>query len=116
MLDAQLCPLDDDEGETGKLGGTPSPGCFSRRRGCLIKSAVAKSVAESVADIVDVSGLGENQTTSSEMGAPPATSKVSICQGAVESWDQGWNEADEQVWGAVKAGYVFLAKDLPEGW
>jgi hypothetical protein len=24
------------------------------------------------------------------------------------SWDRGWNNADKQVWGAVKGGYHFV--------
>lgn len=40
-------------------------------------------------------------------GASYATSTVTICEGKVMSWDQGWNDTDEQVWGAVKEGYVF---------
>ena len=26
------------------------------------------------------------------------------------SWDRGWNDAGEQVWGAEDAGYVFLRR------
>ena len=44
---------------------------------------------------------------SSLRGASYATSKVTICPGQVSSWDQGWNDMDEQVWGAEKAGYIF---------
>jgi hypothetical protein len=44
---------------------------------------------------------------SSLRGASYATSIVEICQGVIVSWDQGWNEEGEQVWGAVKSGYIF---------
>jgi hypothetical protein len=40
-------------------------------------------------------------------GASYATSKVTIEEGLIISWDQGFNEEDEQVWGAVKGGYEF---------
>ncbi len=37
-----------------------------------------------------------------------ATSEVEISKNQVISWDRGWNEKDEYVWGAEKAGYVFI--------
>ena len=40
-------------------------------------------------------------------GASYATSEVKVCAGQIVSWDQGWNADDEQVWGAVKGGYIF---------
>ena len=44
---------------------------------------------------------------SSLRGASYATSKVSIKAKKIESWDQGFNDKGEQVWGAEKGGYVF---------
>ncbi len=43
-------------------------------------------------------------------GASYATSIVTVCKDGVESWDQGWNAEDEQVWGAEKSGYIFKRK------
>ncbi len=43
-------------------------------------------------------------------GASYATSIVTVCDDGVVSWDQGWNADGEQVWGAVKEGYVFKRK------
>ncbi len=43
-------------------------------------------------------------------GAKYATSKVSITKNMMESWDQGFNEKGEQVWGAEKGGYQFARK------
>ena len=40
-------------------------------------------------------------------GATYATSKVEVCPGVIMSWDQGWDATGEQVWGAVKGGYIF---------
>ena len=51
---------------------------------------------------------GEKTCASSLRGASFATSEVSVHPGKIVSWDQGWNEAGEQVWGATEAGYVFL--------
>lgn len=53
-------------------------------------------------------GSTKNKSCSSSLrGAKYATSQVSICKDEIYSWDQGWNENDEQVWGAEKKGYVF---------
>ncbi|MBU0755686.1 MAG: chromophore lyase CpcT/CpeT [Planctomycetes bacterium] len=40
-------------------------------------------------------------------GASYATSRVKITCNEIYSWDQGFNDQDEQVWGAVKEGYLF---------
>ncbi len=47
---------------------------------------------------------------SSLRGAAYATSKVSIKTGMIESWDQGFDANDQQVWGATKGGYIFKQK------
>ncbi len=36
-----------------------------------------------------------------------ATSEVRITPSVLFSWDRGWNDKDEQVWGAEKGGYEF---------
>ena len=41
-------------------------------------------------------------------GAKYASSKVTITGKQLNSWDQGFNEKGEQVWGAVKGGYEFI--------
>ena len=47
---------------------------------------------------------------STRSGATHTTSKVVITANGMTSWDQGWNEAGAQVWGATKGGYEFLKK------
>ncbi|MEZ4296897.1 MAG: chromophore lyase CpcT/CpeT [Polyangiaceae bacterium] len=48
-------------------------------------------------------------------GATYATSKVNVFDNRIESWDQGWDATDKQVWGAVKGPYVFdRLTPLPE--
>ncbi len=47
---------------------------------------------------------------SSLRGAKYATSKVIITKSMLKSWDQGFNEKGEQVWGATKGGYEFVKK------
>lgn len=37
-----------------------------------------------------------------------ATSAVVIEHDKMISWDQGWDENDQQVWGAEKGGYIFM--------
>jgi len=36
-----------------------------------------------------------------------STSQVEICKDQIISWDRGYNNNDEYVWGAEKEGYVF---------
>jgi len=43
-------------------------------------------------------------------GASYATSMVSVFPNRIESWDQGFDADDKQVWGATKAGYIFIKK------
>jgi len=45
---------------------------------------------------------------SSLRGATYATSVVRINKNSIESWDQGFNDADEQVWGATEGPYIFV--------
>jgi CpeT protein len=41
-------------------------------------------------------------------GATYAVSKVTIEKDKIVSWDQGFDAADKQVWGAEKGGYIFM--------
>ena len=41
-------------------------------------------------------------------GATYARSRVSITRAFVQSWDQGFDAAGEQVWGATEGGYMFM--------
>jgi hypothetical protein len=43
-------------------------------------------------------------------GAVYATSEVTIDKGRLTSWDRGWNQDDQQIWGADKGPYVFLKR------
>jgi hypothetical protein len=52
----------------------------------------------------------ERTCPSTRSGATHTTSKVVISAKGMNSWDQGWNEAGVQVWGATKGGYEFLKK------
>lgn len=45
---------------------------------------------------------------SDRSGASYATSEVNLMEDKMISWDRGYNEKDEQVWGAEKGGYIFV--------
>ncbi|WP_298151225.1 chromophore lyase CpcT/CpeT [Flavobacterium sp.] len=48
------------------------------------------------------------RTCPSELrGASYATSKVTVTANQILSWDQGFDKDGNQVWGAVKSGYIF---------
>lgn len=54
-------------------------------------------------------GQTGNKTCPSELrGASYASSKVTVTHNEIFSWDQGFDKDGKQVWGATKAGYVFL--------
>lgn len=46
-------------------------------------------------------------------GAAYATSEVVLGPDRMVSWDRGYSEAGEQVWGAEKGGYVFVKNAEP---
>lgn len=50
--------------------------------------------------------------TSNLRGATWASSEVVITADGLVSWDRGWNDDGEQVWGAEKAGYRFDRKTI----
>jgi hypothetical protein len=54
---------------------------------------------------------GEKTCPSDLRGASYASSKVTIENGMMVSWDQGFNADGKQVWGAVKGGYIFRKKN-----
>ena len=54
-------------------------------------------------------GQTGNKTCPSELrGASYASSKVTVTQNEILSWDQGFDKNGKQVWGAEKGGYHFL--------
>jgi CpeT protein len=55
------------------------------------------------------SGQTGIKTCPSELrNASYATSKVTITENEIVSWDQGFDKNDQQVWGAEKGGYEFV--------
>ncbi len=53
----------------------------------------------------------EGACGSTMRGASYASSIVKISKGQVYSWDQGFDDKGNQVWGAVKGGYIFKKID-----
>lgn len=54
-------------------------------------------------------GGTEGKACSSERkGAAYATANVTIMEKELHSWDRGFNDKGEQVWGATKGGYIFI--------
>lgn len=49
----------------------------------------------------------DKNCTSNLRGATYATTEVVITKDKMISWDRGFNDKDEQVWGAEKGGYIF---------
>jgi CpeT protein len=52
----------------------------------------------------------EDECESNLRGATYATSEVIVKEDRILSWDRGFNEKGEQVWGAEKGGYIFIKK------
>ncbi len=90
------------------IGAWKTPGVFSKlsfsdielREGCEV---IIKRLNEDT-----FSGSTVNNNCPSNLrGALYATSRVIITKDEMISWDQGFNENHEQVWGATKGGYIF---------
>jgi CpeT protein len=57
-------------------------------------------------------GSTEEGACPSDMnGATYATSVVSTTPDEITSWDQGWNDNGQQMWGAVDGAYVFQRRE-----
>jgi len=56
-------------------------------------------------------GTVDKNCPSDLRGAQYASSIVTVTKDAMLSWDQGFNDKGEQVWGATKGGYLFLKKN-----
>lgn len=53
-----------------------------------------------------------NECSSTLGGATHATSEVMLVENLLVSWDRGWNESGDQVWGATAGGYRFIRRGL----
>ncbi len=91
------------------IGKWKEPGFFSQftansllteREGCAV-------IMKRLGDNTFTGATVDKHCTSTLSGASYATSKVTVSTNQVESWDQGFDSSDEQVWGAEKGGYIF---------
>lgn len=82
------------------LLGDLYPGDLVERDGCIV-------YLERRADGAFVGGTRERDCKSTLRGATWASTGITITADAMESWDRGWNDAGEQVWGSTAGGYVF---------
>jgi hypothetical protein len=53
-------------------------------------------------------GTNADHCPSDLRGAKYATTKITMKNGELISWDQGFDASGKQVWGAEKAGYIFV--------
>lgn len=53
-------------------------------------------------------GTDGNKCPSDLRGARYATTKITLKNGELDSWDQGFDVGGKQVWGATKGGYIFI--------
>lgn len=77
-----------------------APEALELREGCAV-------VLERQADGSFAGSTLGKECESTLRGASYATSQVTIREGLIVSWDQGFDHNGEQVWGAVKGGYEF---------
>ena len=76
-----------------------SPDSLSERNGCAIILQPK--------DQAFIGSTVDNHCSSELRGASYATSQVRIEKNVLTSWDRGFDENGNQVWGAVKGPYIF---------
>ncbi|WP_299277249.1 chromophore lyase CpcT/CpeT [uncultured Psychroserpens sp.] len=54
---------------------------------------------------------GEKTCESTLYGASYATSEVEIMEDKIISWDRGFDDKGDHIWGAEKGGYIFIKLD-----
>ncbi len=77
-----------------------SPDKLTKREGCTVY------IQKTGSDTFEGETRGK-ECQSDLAGAKYASSKVTIKPDMFISWDRGFDDKDEQVWGAEKGGYIF---------
>lgn len=77
------------------------PDDLTAREGCVV-------TLERRPDGVFVGATRGRECTSELRGATWASTEIEIGPDRLVSWDRGWDDAGEQVWGSEHGGYVFL--------
>jgi len=78
-----------------------TPADLTIRKGCAI-------ILRRADDGSYVGSTYEKDCESELRGATYATSEVIITPAMLKSWDRGYNDKDEQVWGATEGPYEFI--------
>ncbi|MBX7044657.1 MAG: chromophore lyase CpcT/CpeT [Ignavibacteria bacterium] len=77
-----------------------TPDSLKSREGCGVYLTKTKSG--------NYKGLTKGKDCPSDLrGAKYATSEVTIYKNKLVSWDRGWGDNGEQIWGATGGGYIF---------
>lgn len=79
-----------------------SPDSIDRMEGCAIALRRHGSTY--------VGGTNGRDCPNARGGASYAISEVTLSSDRMVSWDRGYNEAGQQVWGAEKGGYIFVKR------
>ena len=85
------------------VDSTLTPDSLIEREGCAV-------IIKRIGNEKFIGSTDGKKCPSDRSGASYATSEVTIFENELHSWDRGYNDKDEQVWGATKGGYVFIKK------
>lgn len=104
---SSIYTLDDEASAVGLCAedtlGVFTPQDVDLKPGCEVKMTWNGEAFEGGTDI---------GTCASDLnGSTYATSEVVITENRIDSWDRGYDENDNQVWGATAGGYVFDRKE-----
>ena len=77
-----------------------TPDMIELKDGCTV--TMNKSIG------IYIGGTDADKCPSDLRGASYATTKISLKENVLESWDQGFDKNGVQVWGAIKGGYIFV--------
>ncbi|MCJ7555271.1 MAG: chromophore lyase CpcT/CpeT [Ignavibacteriaceae bacterium] len=90
------------------VGGWKNPSVFKSLKPAQLKIREGCEVVINRKDEnIFIGSTVDDNCVSNLRGATYATTKVVITKNSMISWDQGFTDKGEQVWGAVKGGYVF---------
>jgi len=80
------------------------PGDLTEKEGCTVYLEYD--------GFASFSGKTEGKLCPSKLrGGNYATSEVTVMDGKIKSWDQGFDDLDSQVWGATAGGYLFIKEE-----
>lgn len=110
LIESKVYELPDPAGfihawKTPEIFSGIDPSSLTPREGCAV-------FLEKISKDQFKGATKPNACISTLRGASYATSEVEVQSDRIISWDRGWNDSGEQVWGAVKAGYIFI-KEKP---